>query len=300
MKDKVLITTSTFGVADQAPIQKLEQAGFEVMLNPHKRKVTKDELKELLPGVKGLIAGLETLDRDIMEASELKVISRCGIGMSNVDVNAANDLGIKVCNTPDAPTVSVAELTVACMLALLRKISLMDRDLHNGNWNKQTGYQLSGKTVAIIGYGRIGRKVAELIAPFGVKVIAVDPFVKDTETVSMEEALPQADIVTLHSSGEECLIGAPEIQRMKKGAFLLNASRGALIDEDALVKALDEGHLAGVWMDTFETEPYTGRLTRYDQALLTPHVGSYSAEGRIQMETEAVDNLLNHYPAEVH
>ncbi len=296
MKHKVLISTSTFGVSDDTPLKRLAQAGLEANINPYKRKLSKEELLNLLPEVTGLIAGLETLDEEVMSRSDLKVISRCGSGLSNIDMRAAERLGIKVCSTPRAPTQAVAELTIACLLNLLRGVSTMDQDLHQGRWNKQTGLQLEGKTILIVGWGRIGRRVAELLRPFHVRIIVVDPFVqnitKQFEFLTLAQGLPLADVITLHCSGEDCFFSAGEFALMKKGAFLLNAARGGLIDEKALIKAIDERLVAGAWLDTFEQEPYVGELMRYHQVLLTPHVGSYTEECRRQMELEAVENLI--------
>ena len=297
MKNKVLISTSTFAKVDRFPLEKMEGSGFEVVLNPFKRRLTKDELLGLLSGVTGLIAGLETLDYEVMSQSQLKVISRCGAGMSNVDLEAAQKLGIAVRNTPDAPTNSVAELTLGSLLGLLRMIPQMDKDLHDGKWNKQTGYELKGKKIGIVGFGRIGRRLAELLAPFGVEIIFIDPFVKSDDAkplqlLELEEALPLVDVMTLHCSGEEMILGANEFSKMKDGVFILNAARGATIDEEALINALDSGKVAGAWMDTFCDEPYNGRLKEYNQVILTPHVGSYTLEGRRAMELQTVDNLI--------
>jgi D-3-phosphoglycerate dehydrogenase len=276
-------------------MKRLQQAGAHIIQNPFKRKLTKEELHSLLPGVIGLIAGLEPLTRDVLERSQLKVISRCGVGLSNVDLQAAAHLGIVVRSTPDAPTTAVAELTVGAMLSLLRMVGWMDRDLHDGVWNKKIGLQLEGKTVVIIGFGRIGQKVASLLAPFNAKIIAVDPFRTDCSAVPvlpLHDALRQADIVTAHCSGETCILGEKEFKLLKPGAFVLNGARGGVIDEKALMKSLDEGQVAGAWLDSFEEEPYRGPLTKYPQVILTPHVGSYTQECRTRMELEAVDNLL--------
>lgn len=294
---KILLGPSTFGAFDSAPIDRLREAGYEPIANPYKRKITKEELLELLQDdVKGLIAGLETLDHEVMSKSRLKVISRCGAGMSNVDLKSAKQLDIMICNTPEAPTNAVAELTIGCLLSLLRRISVMDRDLHNQQWNKQIGGQLQGKTVLIIGFGRIGKRLCKLLIPFDVHIIVVDPFVQKIDEpfklFELKEALPLADIVTLHCSGEECLLSDQEFGLMKKGALLLNAARGSLVDEKALIKLLASGHIAGVWFDTFDQEPYSGELVKYPQALLTPHVGSYTVETRALMEMEAVNNLI--------
>lgn len=296
MKRKVLTTTSTFGKLDNAPIKKLEEHGFEVTLNPFKRKLTKEESMQLLPGNIGVIAGLETLDYEVLSHSDLKVISRCGSGVSNVNFEAAVKLGIEVCNTPDGPTNAVAELTLAAMLCLLRMVNQMDVDLHKGEWTKKIGFELAFKTILIIGFGRIGRKVSELLKPFNVKILVVDPFYKNdvdgVNSMKLEDALSLADIVSFHCSGEECIISEPEIKLMKKGVFLLNAARGGLVDESALKKALDASIVSGAWLDTFEEEPYSGDLLKYPQVILTPHVGSYTRECRVNMEMQAVENLI--------
>ena len=303
-KKKVLLGPSSFSELDKSPIDKLISAGFDVVDNPYKRKLTKTELLELLSDdVEALVAGLEPLDREVMERSNLKVISRCGSGMSNVDQEAAAELGVGVFSTPYGPTSAVAELTLGAMLNLLRMLSVMDKDLHAGKWNKQVGYQLEGKTVAIIGYGKIGRRLGELLVPFKVQIIAVDPMLTSAgpsvTMVSLDEALRSADIITFHLSGEEEIIGPVEFEMIKKGAYLLNAARGGLINEDALAKALEKKTIGGAWLDSFSREPYQGPLKEFSNVILTPHVGSYTRECRLSMEMESVDNVLKFYGLEL-
>jgi len=295
---KVLVGPSTFGEIDKAPLEVLVEAGWRIVENPFKRRLTKKELLDLLmENVEGVIAGLEPFEREVMEKSNLKVISRCGSGMTNVDTVAAKQLGIKVFSTPYGPTSAVAELTLGALLSLLRLIPVMDRDLHEGKWNKRIGMQLEGKSVAIIGFGRIGRRFAELVAPFNAKILVVDPGLKRTSLdfplLSLQEALPQADIISLHASGDKVILGASEFKLMKSGAFILNAARGNQIDEGALVKALEERKIQGAWIDSFQKEPYSGQLTQFEQIILTPHIGSYSIECRRSMEMESVQNLIN-------
>ncbi|MFH1761681.1 MAG: phosphoglycerate dehydrogenase [bacterium] len=294
---KILLGPSTFSDKDPAPMERLKESGAIIIDNPYKRKLTKDELLKLLGrDVFGLIAGLEPLDREVMEKSGLKVISRCGSGMSNVDQEAAEEFGIKVYNTPFGPTRAVAELCFMNMLALLRMVPRMNQDLHEGKWNKKTGFQVQGKAVAIIGFGKIGRCLAEMLVPFKAKIIAVDPISKQTmdgvEFQTLEQALSNADIIALHSSGEDPILTRDAFKLMKKGVYILNAARGGLIDEGELIKALDSGQVAGAWLDTFVREPYDGPLTGYPQVILTPHAGSYTVECRREMEMESVDNLI--------
>jgi len=298
MTAKILIGPSSFAETDKAPMVRLLAAGFTVIDNPYKRKMTKEELHGLLKeDVVGILAGLEPLDREVMSRSHLKCISRVGAGMTNVDLQAAQDLNISVFNTPDGPTSAVAELVVGALLSLLRWIPQSSLALHNHKWVRKMGGQIEDKTVAITGFGRIGRRVAELLAPFRVKLIAVDPYLKASETIScillpMEEALPQADIITIHTSGDECLFDMVAFSKMKRGSFILNAARGNIVSEEALIKAIEEGIVAGAWLDTFEKEPYEGPLCNYENVILTPHIGSYTAECRRNMESDAVSNLL--------
>lgn len=297
---KILIGPSSFAEIDNTPLVLLQQAGYGIIDNPYGRKLTKLELLDLLKrDVGGIIAGLEPLDRDVLKNTNLKVISRCGSGLSNIDLTAAKELGIKICSTPDAPVQAVAELTLGAMFSLIRMIPQMNSDLHQGKWAKQIGTQLGGKVIAIIGFGRIGRRLAELLKPFNTKIIAVDPcateFADEISVMPLEQALPLADIITIHSSGSICLLGDRELALVKNGSFLLNAARGELVDEVALIKAIGEGRIKGAWMDTFRQEPYSGSLIKYPQVILTPHVGSYTAECRKRMELEAVNNLISEF-----
>lgn len=293
---KVLIGPSQFGAL---PLRRLAECGYEVIQNPFGRKLTRDELIGLLPGVNALVAGLESLDAEVLSGSELKVISRCGSGMANVDIETATRLGIKVFFTPNGPTTAVAEATLGALLILLRGFPESNQDLHSGKWQKRTGFQLQGKTAAIIGYGKIGREVGRLLVAFGVRVLAVDPYLSKA-TFSVEgvlqatlmDALPIADIFCMHTSSEATILGPSEFSQMKPGIFILNASRGGVIDEKALISAIDEKRVLGVWLDVFLEEPYRGPLTAYSQALLTPHIASYTYEGREIMEMETIDNLL--------
>lgn len=297
-KQYVLIGPSSFGERDKTPLRIIEEAGLGIIENPYKRKLERTELLELLkPNVVGILAGLEPIDAEVLRNSGLRVVSRVGSGIANVDVDAARSLGVPVHFTPSGPTEAVAELTLGALLSLMRLIAEMDAEMRAGRWSKRIGVQLHGKTVVIVGYGRIGRRVAELLAPFQVRIVVVDPLaspeaLKGVEAMTLSDALPVADVLTLHCSGEKLLLGESELATMKRGAFILNAARGTLIDEGALIRALDEGRLAGAWLDTFGKEPYGGPLTGSRKVLLTPHVGSYTEECRLQMETEAAENLL--------
>jgi len=295
---KVAITTSSFASFSRQPMELLSQAGIDSVLNPYGRKLTKNEAIGLLAGCVGVVAGTEPLSRDVLCAlPDLKVISRCGSGMDNVDFEAAKERGIIVCNTPFGPTLAVAELTLGYALALLHKVNQMDRELREGVWNKRMGNTLKGKKLGIIGFGRIGRAVAEVFAPLGVEVVFNDPVAESDTYPKMGAAdlLAWADILTFHCSktGGECsLFTTEQLRTMKMGSWVINASRGGIVNEDDLHEMLKSGHLAGAALDVFEREPYTGPLTELDNVILTPHIGSYARESRIQMEIDSIKNLI--------
>ncbi|TAN45294.1 MAG: hydroxyacid dehydrogenase [Nitrospirae bacterium] len=294
---KIAITTSSFGKYDTRPLDILGVKGYEIVLNPYKRTLSEGEVLEVCNGVVGIIAGTEPLRRDTLKAlQELKVISRCGTGMDNVDVIAAENIGIKVYNTPDAPTLAVVELAVGMILSLLRNVREMDASVRNNRWEKVMGNLLNGKTAGIIGFGRIGRKLAEVLKYFGCIVVFHD--ISNAvesggfDRVDLKDLLSRSDIVSLHVSSKTLIMGEDEISRMKKGAWLINVSRGGVVDEGALYKSLKAGHLRGAALDVYEKEPYEGPLTGLENVVLTPHVGSYAVESRVEMEVQAVQNLL--------
>jgi D-3-phosphoglycerate dehydrogenase len=301
---KVLISTSSFGQCGTEPLDLLTKAGFEPIINPYARKLTADEVVELGRECIGIVAGLEPLDGNVLERlPNLRCISRVGVGLDNVDLQAAATRGVEVRNTPEGPTRAVAELTVGLTLALLRRIPLADKNLRGGIWQKEMGSLLQGKTVGIVGLGRIGRKVAELFLSLGCVVVAADPLPDEewlknhpVSLISLDDLLRRSDIVTLHLArepGAGPIIGEGEIERMKASAFVINMSRGEVLDEDALYRALNEGRIKGAALDVFGTEPYHGPLTKLENVVLTPHLGSYAHEARLQMEVDAVNNLLD-------
>lgn len=293
---KALITTSSFGKADSAPLDFLKRH-CEVQLNPYGRKLTTEEFIDLSTGMDGVIAGVERITAEALQMRpNIKVISRCGVGMDSLDTEACNRLGIKYFNTPNAPVHSVAELTVSVILNLLKNISVMDAKLKQGNWSKETGYMLEGKRVGIIGFGRIGQRVAQILTAFDTEIAYSDiQKISDQYSYMQKvELLAWADIVTIHASAcdGEYLIGQQELQRMKNSAFLVNTSRGKFVDEEALYDALQSKKIAGAALDVFSEEPYQGKLCGLENVILTPHIASSAKEGRAVMEMEAAKNLL--------
>lgn len=296
-KRKIAITTTSFFQYDKETADLLKRKGFEVILNPYGRKLKKEEILEICKGAVGIIAGTESLDEEVLNnLSDIRVISRCGVGLDNIDMQAARKLRMKVYNTPDAPTLAVAELTIGLMINLLRKINLMDGEIRDGKWKKEIGNLLHRKSIGIIGFGRIGRKVAELLQSFECKIKYTDPSLEDCisgfEKATLERLLSWADIVSIHASCAEKIIGPKEFGFMKKGSYLLNLSRGEAVDLEALYQALKLNYLGGAALDVFEGEPYNGPLKELNNVILTPHIGSYAIEARRKMELQALKNLI--------
>lgn len=299
---KILITTSSFGIHAPWLLTKIEENDLDVICNPFKRKLKEEEVFELVDQHQpvAIIAGIEPLTRKVLQhCVNLKVISRCGIGIDSVDLSTAKDLGIVVTNTPDAPTTAVAELTIGMILTLLRKLHTSDASIRDGGWARPMGSLLAGKTVGLIGCGRVGTQVAQLLSAFGCEILGCDPVCQNNNHVCLLEAdilIPRSHIVSLHiphNPDTHHFMNQKRIQLMQKGAILINTARGGLIDEKSLLNALQDNHLAGAALDTFEEEPYTGPLKSLSNVLLTAHLGSYALEARVVMEEQAVANMLN-------
>lgn len=302
MSGRIAITTTSFAENDTTPLSLLERAGFEPLLNTLGRALVAGEPADICAGCAGIVAGTERYDAETLEtlaAAGLRAISRVGVGMDAIDHDAAARLGIAIRNTPNGPTDAVAELAIALMFDLLRHVSRMDRDLRAGTWKKRTGRLFASKRVGIIGFGRIGRRVSDLALALGAEVSFTDVCeIDDVPACTLlgsDDLLGWADIITLHCSktGDGTpLIGERELARMRDGAYLVNTSRGGLVDEGAVAAALASGKLAGAALDVFGAEPYSGPLTGLENVVLTPHVGSYAMESRVEMEIDAVKNLL--------
>lgn len=300
---KILVSPSSFGQCGETPLALLKKAGFEPILNPYGRKLTENETVDMGQGCLGIVAGVETIDRKVIYAlTGLRCISRVGVGMDNIDLEYAKDKGIVVRNTPDGPKQAVAELTVGLAFNLLRKISLADRNMRAGIWKKEIGFLLENKTIGILGLGRIGKNVARLFRLLGNSVCAVDinPDQEWMEThgvalVDIDTLFSTSDLICIHLPGTSDgrpLVGKQLLERMKPSAFLINAARGGVLDEKALYFCLKENNIAGAAIDVFHQEPYDGELTTLENVILTPHLGSYAKEGKLKMEVDAVNNLI--------
>ena len=303
---KILISPSSFGECGPEPLLMLKSAGFEPILNPYGRKLTEEETITLGKDIIGAVAGVENYSKNVLEQlGSLKCISRVGVGVDTIDFDYTKKKDIKVLITPDAPTQAVAELSVALAFNLLRRISLSDRRIRNGQWKKETGNLMEAKTVGIIGLGRIGKKAATLYKALGCCICAYDKnFDNDwlqqhgVMPVSLEELLKVSDIISIHVPGLDNgtpIIGSVELSFLKSEAILINLARGGVIEENALYAHLKAKPKCLTALDVFVTEPYNGKLTKLDNVVLTPHIGSYAKEAKLKMEIGAVENLINYF-----
>ncbi|MDA9802779.1 phosphoglycerate dehydrogenase [bacterium] len=295
----VLVSTVPFASHDILPLQLLDSVGAHVTINPIGRRLQEEELAELIPATEILIAGTEPITRKVMEAApNLRLIARVGIGLDNVDLLAARERGIQVTYTPEAPAPAVAELTVGLMVSLLRHTHTANALLHDGQWHRFMGRRIGESTIGVIGVGRIGSRVIQLLSSFGVqRFIAHDVAPQigslqgiDVELVGQDEVFREADIVTLHvplTPDTRNMVGRAQLDLMKADAVLINTSRGGVVEEEALLHALQSGRLGGAAVDVFAHEPYEGPLTQESRCLLTSHMGSMSIDCRSRMELEA-------------
>jgi D-3-phosphoglycerate dehydrogenase len=301
---KVLITTVPFGNKNQLPINLLKRNGFEYLINPAGKKLTEDELADLVTDFDVIIAGTEPITKKVIDrASNLKMISRVGIGLDSVDLLEAKKQNIAVSYTPDAPAPAVAELTVGMMLTLLRSVHVSNSQMHLGDWHRYFGRRLSEVTIGIIGVGRIGQGILEHLTGFGSpKILVNDISIKDkiqdrynVEWSDKEEIYKRSDIVTLHlplTAETKNMITESHLLSMKTDAIIINTSRGGIINEGDLYKVMQSGHLSGAAIDVFDNEPYDGDLNKIERCLLTAHMGSMSIDCRTRMEIEATEEAV--------
>lgn len=283
----------------------LENAVGEVIYNNSGKPLDSHTLASLLPKVDGYIAGLDQIDHyALMLASRLKVIARYGVGVDAVDLQAARQKGIIVTNTPGANSRSVAELTVGLMLSLARSIPSAASATRSGGWPRLSGISLQGKVIGLLGFGAIGRTVASLLSGFETTVLAYDPIVTPEQAselgaalTTLEEIIRQADIVSLHcplTADTRQMVNAGFLGAMKPGAYLINTARGALVDEPALLAALESGSLGGAALDVFSTQPpeADNPLLRHPRLVATPHMGAHTDGATNAMGWMALNDCL--------
>jgi D-3-phosphoglycerate dehydrogenase len=302
---KVLVTATSYASQDERLRTTLEEKVGEVVYNTTGKPLSSPQLQELLPAVDGMIAGLDEIDSTALaSASELKIVARYGVGYNNVDLEAARLHKIIVTNTPGANTKSVAELTIALILNLLRLVIPAVQMTKEGGWPRFKGISLQGKTVGLVGCGAIGKETARKLVGFDCEILAYDIFEdkifaseQGIHYVPLEELLPKSDLVSLHIPGvpeTEGLVNKDFLSKMKPGSYLVNTARGELIDESALVSALQSRHLRGAALDVFQQEPpeVDNPLLKMDQVIVTPHMGAHSDSATNAMGWMALGECL--------
>jgi D-3-phosphoglycerate dehydrogenase len=306
LKDcRVLVTPTSFGHDDPQLRAVLEDEVGEVVYNISGKPLKSAELQVLIAGMDGYIAGLDAIDRDVIQAADrLQVIARYGVGVDAVDLQAARQRGIVVTNTPGANSASVAELTVGLMIALGRNLVSAARATQAGGWPRLSGASLAGKVVGLVGFGSIGRLVARYLGGFECSLLAYDPFPDEAQAASLgvrllplEEVVRRADVLSLHcpySQETRHMVDAAFLARMKAGAFLINTARGELVDETALYAALQSGRLRGAALDVFAEQPPdpANPLLALPQVIATPHMGAHSDHATNAMGWGALKGCL--------
>jgi len=303
---KILVTATSFKPdSDTQAMKKLRSFAGSLVFNPYGKPLSEDELIPLLDGCDGCIAGLDHYTAKVIESAEkLKVISRYGSGVDNVDLAAAKARNVVVCNTPGVNAQAVADLTFALLLCIARKVSILDRKTREGQWPRSIGTELYGKTIGILGLGAIGKVVAKRASGFSMKIIACDPVI-NREYVEANGIVPvdfdtvtrQADFLCLHlplTEETRYIISADVMKAMKKGAVIVNTARGGLIDEAAAYELLASGHLGGLGLDVYEEEPpKKSPLFELENVVLTPHTASHTTEAIAAMAEMSVQNLID-------
>lgn len=289
---KILITASHYLELCQDAKKLLESHGHELIINQSDMPFySYGQIAEVIGDVDGVIMGLDDWNEDVFKiAPKLKVIAKFGVGVDNVDGIKAKEYGIKVINAPGQNSNAVAELTIGFMIGVLRNIIPLHKKMENGEWVRHVGYEMKGKTIGLLGFGAIARLVAEKLMNFGVEVIAYDVYPNkeqmekyNVQMATMEEVIQKSDILSIHIPCTEetyHLLDKEMFSKMKKGAYLINCARGAVVHTDALCEALKSGRIAGAALDAFEHEPLSKdeEILRCGNVICAPHTGAETFE----------------------
>jgi phosphoglycerate dehydrogenase-like enzyme len=301
---EVVVTYPGFDLGDEATAGRLRAAGLEIRLEPRVLDRSPEDTRRIMAGATAGIVSTDPFTAQVLAGCpDLRVLARVGVGVDTIDLDAATAVGVAVANAPDTNTASVADHTIALMLACCRRLLENDRSVREEEWNRGgplTGGELTGATVGIVGLGVIGRAVADRLRGFAVRMLGTDlPGVScgQCNRVELDELLKQSDIVTMHvplSSLTRGMIGQSELRRMRRGAIFINTARGGVVDEGALIEALRTGHLAAAGLDVFAQEPpVSSPLLSMPNVVLTPHVAGISGSSQQEMLQMAVDSILD-------
>lgn len=309
-KRKVLVTATNYSAICKNGKKILEENGFEVVENPYGRPFTFDELRKLVGDISAVVAGVDTWNEDVFKlAPKLKVISRFGVGVDNIDIQKAKEYGIKITNCKGVNSNAVSEHAVALMLSSVRMIPRLSQTMKMGTWERAVYHEFDQLTVGFLGFGDIARKVAVKLQPFGAKLIAYDIIANEeiaktlkVTMVSQEEVLKKSDIISIHVPALPStyhLINKDTISLMKENVYLINTARGSIVDEKALYEALKSGRIAGAALDVYEQEPVdmNNPLFELDNFIGTPHTSAETYENYencgIETAQAIVDVLVN-------
>ncbi|MDF2523995.1 MAG: 3-phosphoglycerate dehydrogenase [Clostridiales bacterium] len=293
---------------EQAAIEELRNSGFEVVEQFYEVEELKQQIKEFdVIVVRSATKVREPIIDAALETGRLKLIIRGGVGVDNIDVEYAKSKGITVANTPNASSASVAELAIGHMFCIARFIHIANHTMRQGKWEKKhyEGVELAGKNLGLIGYGRIAKETAKKAMALGMKVVYTnrsgDKNDPDFKFVTMDELLAKSDFISLHIPGskdKKAVIGEAEFAKMKDGVFIVNAARGGVVCEDALIKALDSGKVAAAALDVFADEPTKNEaIYTHPKISLTPHIGASTAEAQLRIGEEIVSIIKDHFKA---
>ena len=297
---KIVVSAMGFGRASPDAVDRLKKIA-QLDLNTANVRYQEADFLEKLADAEVLIAGTEKIsNRVLFEAKNLKLIARVGVGLDNIDLNVAKAHEISIAYTPEAPTQAIPEFTLSLMLNLVKNLHCVDRKMHQGEWYRPMGKMLSSLKVGIVGAGKIGSSLIHLLARAfpGIALYFYDPYVDGDDLAAVKCGLPElfqnCDMISLHlplNEKTKGLVDAELLKSMKAGSYLVNTSRGGIVDEAALAALLAERHLAGAALDVFETEPYDGPLSILENCLLTAHIGSLTQEVRGLMEQQVAEDV---------
>ena len=297
--NNLFIATSSFGEFNNLPLKILKKNKINYLLNPLKRKLNDCEIRKFANKYKFIIAGTENYSHETISSfKNLKLIYRLGSGLDNLDLNALKKKNIKLLKSKVTLDKSVAELIVGLMISNLRKIISHDNNVKRKVWKKEMGNILYGKTVGIVGYGKIGRYLHKLLKNFGVKVIINDKKINKSniKNYKLKVLVKESDIVSIHTNynkKNKNLFSKNILKKLKKNCLLINTSRPEILDYNYLEYILKNNKISGACLDVYPQEPYYGKLTKLNNVILTPHIGSYASEIRTEMELEAVKSIVN-------
>ena len=294
-QSKIFIATSSFSELTTSVKAIAKKKNFLFKKNPLKKKLTSDQLVKYAKDCNYIIAGTEIYNQKTLDKlTKLKYIFRLGSGIDNLDIDYLKKKKIKFKKSIVTPEIAVAELIVGYIFSIYRHIVEHNNDLKNKIWKKRMGSILNGKTVGIIGYGKVGKYLYKLLKDFGVKILVNDKKKINIENTNINKLIKKSDIISLNTNlySKEKLLDKKKLKLCKKNCIIINTSRPEVIDYDYLYLILKTKKILGAGLDVFMKEPYLGKLTNLDNVILTPHIGSYSKEIRSKMEKEALKNIL--------